>query len=76
MSDNIFLTELPHPLAVPREIASDPDYIKHVYCEGARFHVKSWNTFGTRCSETKCIINKYYNERKNEGKEAHRAVLD
>ena len=64
--DSIFLTETPHPLRVPREPASDPEYIKHVYCDGARFHVCSWDNFGTRCSEPACILNKRYNERREE----------
>ena len=76
MVDTIIIKSGEEPLFVPREAASDPDYIKHVYCEGARFHVKSWDTFGTRCSEPKCILNKYYNKRKNEGKKARWAVLD
>lgn len=44
--------------AIPRKPASDPKYIKHVVCEGARFHVLSWSTLGTHCSEPDCIINK------------------
>lgn len=45
-------------LQVPREPASDPKYIKHVYCDGARFHVLSYHSFGIRCSEKNCIYNK------------------
>ena len=65
MSDVISI--MPHavPIIIPREPASDPDYIKHVHCEGARFHVKSWSSLGTRCSEPKCILNKWYDERKH-----------
>ena len=37
---------------------SDSNYIKHVVCEGARFHVIYWDTNGRHCSEPKCIINK------------------
>jgi hypothetical protein len=33
-------------------------WVKHVNCEGARFHVISWSTQGKHCSEPKCIINK------------------
>ena len=43
---------------VPHEAASDPQYIKHVRCEGARFHVLFWSTKGTHCSEERCIVNK------------------
>ena len=46
----------------PEEPASDPAYIKHVYCEGARFHVLSWHLINghgeTHCSEERCIVNK------------------
>jgi hypothetical protein len=55
--DIIFLDSIP-PF-VPREGAeSDPAYIKHVQCEGARFHVISYDTQGRHCSEPMCIINK------------------
>ena len=30
---------------------------KHVVCDGARFHVLSWDTFGEQCSEKNCEIN-------------------
>ena len=42
----------------PREPASDPQYIKHVRCEDARFHKLFWNSDGTHCSEKDCIVNK------------------
>lgn len=42
----------------PEEPASDPKFIKHVRCDGARFHVLSWSTKGTHCSEPRCIVNK------------------
>lgn len=42
----------------PEEPASDPAYIKHVRCEGARWHVVSWSSAGRRCSEPRCILNK------------------
>lgn len=50
---------------VPRvQSESDPNYIKHVRCEGARFHVISWhlrnNRAGMQCSEKDCIVNKGY----------------
>lgn len=38
--------------------ASDPNYVKHVRCDGARWHVIWWSTQGTHCSEPNCIINK------------------
>lgn len=42
----------------PMVKASDKDYIKHVRCEGARFHVLSYSTLGIHCSESDCIVNK------------------
>jgi hypothetical protein len=43
---------------VPREKSSDPNFVKHVRCEGASFHVLSYDTNGVHCSEPECIINK------------------
>lgn len=44
---------------VAPEINSSMDgYIKHVFCDGARFHVVSWSTLGAYCSHPRCIINK------------------
>lgn len=31
---------------------------KHITLDGARFHVLSWSTQGTHCSEPNCEINK------------------
>lgn len=42
----------------PRIAASDPKYVRHVRRDGARYHVLSWTTKGTRCSEKDCIVNK------------------
>ena len=61
MSDYIFLKE--KPFLIPTEEASDPEYIKHVVCEGALFHVQSYSTSGIHCSEPKCIINKPLNKK-------------
>ena len=48
---------------VPREPAeSDPEYVKHVHCEGARFHVLWYDTNGKHCSEKDCIINRKVKE--------------
>ncbi len=30
---------------------------KHIICEGARWHVHSWNSSGTHCSESDCEDN-------------------
>lgn len=62
--DEIVLTEIPH--WPPVEPASVDGYIKHVRCDGARFHVLSWSGYRradgtmesrTHCSESNCIIN-------------------
>jgi hypothetical protein len=42
----------------PRIPSSDPKHVKHVRCDGARYHVLSWSTKGTHCSEKDCIVNK------------------
>ena len=47
----------PNTWLVPRKKV-DGDWIAHVRCEGARFHVLWWDTAGTRCSEKMCIVNK------------------
>lgn len=59
-SNLIFLKEPLGPFdMIPREPAeSDPAYVKHVSCEGAGFHVLSWDTNGRHCSERDCIVNK------------------
>ena len=46
-----------HTWLVPR-VKVDGDWIAHVHCEGARFHVFSYSTLGIRCSEKMCIYNK------------------
>lgn len=44
---------------MPEPAPSDPEYVKHVICEGARFHTPKWDSRGTHCSEPRCIVNKY-----------------
>jgi len=56
MMDSIFLKEI--AAFPPVEGASEKGYIKHVFCNGARFHVVSWSSLGMHCSEPKCILNK------------------
>ena len=53
--------------AIPREPASDPKYVKHVQCEGARYHVLSYDSNGVHCSEHDCIINKPHTEPPTQG---------
>lgn len=49
---------------LPRErVNPNEKWIKHVHCDGARFHVLSWyllydGTQKTKCSEPDCIYNK------------------
>lgn len=31
---------------------------KHIICNGARFHVLSWDSNGAKCSEENCEVNK------------------
>jgi len=56
------------PVFIPREKVNENEkWIKHVRCDGARFHVLSWllvkNIDGTtrvdvRCNDPDCIYNK------------------
>ena len=59
MGDIISVPEGTDQYRCPVEPAkSDEKYVKHVICEGAHFHVLSWSTKGTHCSEKNCIVNK------------------
>jgi len=47
----------------PNLITYEPEYNpdgseRHIVCEGARFHVVSYNNKGPHCSEPNCEINK------------------
>lgn len=55
MNDTIFIDD---PRDMPPHVEHEPGWIKHVVCEGARFHVPYWDYNGTHCSEPRCIINK------------------
>jgi len=48
-------------LTFKKEIVTCPgcgkDMEKHIVCEGARFHVLSWDTNGEHCSESNCEVN-------------------
>ena len=56
-----------HVVLTPKTIHFAPEYYicdhcgkkiqKHIICEGARFHVISWTTDNTICSEDDCEIN-------------------
>lgn len=62
IGDTIFINH-PHEFPVLNEPASDPEYVKHVSCEGARFHVIMLDSLGPKCSCSNCIINKARKER-------------
>lgn len=65
MSDWIFLDSIPDYPPVEK-VDVDEKWIKHVHCEGARFHVFTYifnrsfdRVWATRhCSEPNCIVNK------------------
>ena len=51
------------PLPNPVEVCDlDKNYIKHVHCNGAKFHLLSWDSNGRHCSEKNCIVNKMHNK--------------
>lgn len=56
-----------NPLDRPAEEFIDKDWVKHVHCDGARWHVLSWTNRGTHCNEPRCIINRRnaHNSEKN-----------
>ena len=50
-------------IKLPNLLVYEPEYNedgteKHISCDGARFHVVSWNQDGRRCSEPNCEINR------------------
>jgi hypothetical protein len=58
MSDEVNMSPEETRWIVPEIPASDPKYIKHIRCDGARFHVLSWSTLGRHCSHPRCVVNK------------------
>jgi hypothetical protein len=36
---------------------NEDGHLRHIHCEGARFHVISYSTEGRRCSEPECEVN-------------------
>jgi hypothetical protein len=73
LGDNqIYLDEIPELGAPTIKINLNEKWIKHVHCEGMRFHVLRWSGYGngfgrrciaiTRCSEPDCIVNKIADE--------------
>ena len=56
-----------HTVLVPKTVFFKPEYRKcthcgeqiqkHIVCEGARWHVYSWDNNGTHCSEPDCEDN-------------------
>jgi len=65
MFDDIIFVDDPRSWP-PHEKASHPKWIKHVHCDGARFHAPTFSLYesyrGNRavtwCSEKRCIMNK------------------
>ena len=41
---------------------NDDGIERHIICNGARFHVVSWDSKGEKCSEPNCEINKRRND--------------
>jgi hypothetical protein len=63
MVDVIFLEKIPEDGIIPRiKVNPDEKWIKHVCCEGARFHVLYYCLAQGKaivlCSEPDCIYNK------------------
>jgi hypothetical protein len=56
VGDTVYVTD-PETMSPPRVPSSVPGYVKHVHCNGARFHVLSWVGSGRRCSEPECVEN-------------------
>ena len=54
----------PGPLQFVPRVTNEDGSIQHVYCEGARFHVISWDILGQQCSEPDCEINKQREQRR------------
>jgi len=56
-----------HTILEPKTLTFKAEYYKcpdcnkklerHIICEGARFHVKSWSNLGTQCSCEQCEVN-------------------
>jgi len=56
-----------HTVYRPVDLVFEPKLVKcpvckkemeeHIVCEGARFHVLSWDNHGSWCSEPNCEIN-------------------
>lgn len=44
--------------ALRAEGRSKARWVPHIYSEGARFHVLSWDTHGAHCSEPRCEMNR------------------
>jgi len=57
MNDTVFLKEIPK-YSPPPTPTSDPNYVKHIDCDGARFHVIYYAHGRKFCSERNCILNK------------------
>jgi hypothetical protein len=57
--------------ALARQAKSKAKWVPHVTLDGARFHVTSYtsyDTFGPRCSEPRCEINREHERHKREAR--------
>jgi hypothetical protein len=43
---------------IPPRIVNADGSVKHIARDGARYHILSWSTQGTHCSEPDCEINR------------------
>ena len=55
MSDTVFLEKTADFRGEKR--SSVPGFVKHVHCEGARFHVLWWDSTGRHCGVKNCVVN-------------------
>ncbi len=57
--NTVYLVKKLPEFGYPDEKINDKEkWVKHIYCESARFHVLSWSGKGAHCSTPNCIINR------------------
>jgi len=54
----IVLDEIPDYTPEDSYILTDPDWVAHIECHGANFHVVTYRKGIAVCSNSRCIINK------------------
>ena len=55
MSDTIFLEKVADFRGEKK--SSVQGFVKHVHCEGARFHALWWDEAGRHCTVKNCVVN-------------------